>query len=68
MSTETVSFKAPEDMVEKIEQAVEDGNYTSKGEFLRDLIRNVERRKLSRKAQQDIDQARGQDSRSIDEL
>lgn len=68
MSTETVSFKAPEDMVREIEQAVEDGNYTSKGEFLRDLIRNVERQKLSRKAEKDIREAREQDGRSIDEL
>lgn len=68
MSTETVSFKAPEDMVRTIEQAVEDGNYTSKGEFLRDLIRNIEHRKLTDQARDDIKEARQQDSQSIDDL
>lgn len=68
MGTQTVSFRAPDDMVEHIEQAVEDGNYTSKGEFLRDLVRNVEFRPLSNDARDDIRTGRQQDGIPLDEL
>jgi Arc/MetJ-type ribon-helix-helix transcriptional regulator len=63
-----VSFKAPEDMLEDIDEAVEAGNFTSRGELLRTLVRNLENRKLSDKARKDIEESRKQEGRPIDEL
>jgi Arc/MetJ-type ribon-helix-helix transcriptional regulator len=40
MSTKTVSFKASEDHVERIDKIVEEKGYTSRGEYLRELLRN----------------------------
>ncbi len=67
MST-TISFKAPEKMAKEVEEATKEGNYTSKGEFLRSLLREVERKELSEKAKKDIEIAREQEGRPIDEL
>ncbi len=66
--SKVVSFKAPEEMVEEIDSYVEEGNYTSRGEFLRSLLRNVERRKLSEEAKKSIEKARKQESEPIDDL
>lgn len=63
-----VSFKAPEEMKQSIDRAVEEGNFTSRGEFLRSLVRNTEHRKLSDKARKDIEKAREQEGKPLDEL
>jgi len=55
-----VSFKAPEDMVEELDESVEKGNFTSRGELLRNLVRNMENKKLSEEAKKDIEKARQQ--------
>ncbi len=68
MSTRTVSFKAPEDMIDTIDQAVEEGNYTSRGEFLRDVLRNIEIRPLSEEAKDRIQKGRQDDPIPLDEL
>jgi len=66
--SKVVSFKAPEDMVEELDKSVEDGNFTSRGELLRSLVRSTENRKLSEKAREDIEDARDQEGRPLDEL
>lgn len=66
--SKVVSFKAPEDMVEELDKSVEDGNFTSRGELLRSLVRSTENRKLSEKAREDIEEARDQEGRPLDEL
>ncbi len=58
MATKTISFRATEEQVEMIERNMEKGNYTSKGEFLRTLLRNVEEKKLSEKAKKKIRKSR----------
>ncbi|QGA80747.1 ribbon-helix-helix domain-containing protein [Candidatus Nanohalobium constans] len=63
-----VSFKAPEDMIEELDESVEEGNFTSRGELLRSLVRNMENKKLSEKAKEDIEEARDQEGQPIDEL
>lgn len=63
-----VSFKAPEDMIEELDESVEKGNFTSRGELLRSLVRNMENKKLSEKAREDIEAAREQEGQPIDEL
>ncbi|MFB6245772.1 MAG: ribbon-helix-helix domain-containing protein [Candidatus Nanohaloarchaea archaeon] len=40
MSTATVSFKATEEQVEEIDRVVEERGYTSRGEFIRELLRD----------------------------
>lgn len=66
--SKVISFKAPEEMVGEVDEAVEKGNYTSRGEFLRALLRNVEQRRLSEKAKMDIEEARKQEGKPLDEL
>ncbi len=66
--SKVISFKVPEDMAEEIDKEVKEGNYQSRGEFLRALIRKLERKKLSEKAKKDIEEARKQEGRPIDEL
>lgn len=63
-----VSFKAPEEMVEELDKSVERGNFTSRGELLRSLIRNMEHKKLSEKAKKDIEEARDQEGKPLDDL
>jgi Arc/MetJ-type ribon-helix-helix transcriptional regulator len=63
-----VSFKAPEDMIEDLDKSVEEGNFTSRGELLRSLVRSTENKKLSEKAREDIEDARDQEGRPLDEL
>ena len=66
--SKVVSFKAPEDMIEDLDKSVEDGNFTSRGELLRSLVRSTENKKLSEKARKDIEEARDQKGRPLDEL
>lgn len=63
-----VSFKAPEDMIDELDESVERGNFTSRGELLRSLVRNLENKKLSERAKKDIEEAREQEGKPIDEL
>lgn len=63
-----VSFKAPEDMIEELDESVEKGNFTSRGELLRNLVRNMENKRLSERAKKDIEEARKQEGKPIDEL
>jgi Arc/MetJ-type ribon-helix-helix transcriptional regulator len=66
--SKVVSFKAPDEMVENIDESVEKGNFTSRGEFLRNLVRNIEDKRLSQEAKEDIEEARNQEGKPIDEL
>ena len=66
--SKVVSFKAPEDMIEDLDKSVEEGNFTSRGELLRSLVRSTENKKLSEKARKDIEEARDQEGRPLDEL
>lgn len=58
MSTKTISFRATEAQVKIIERSMRKGKYTSKGEFLRSLLRNVEEKELSEEARERIEKAR----------
>ena len=70
--TKTVSFKATEEQVKQISQAVDMGNYTSKGEFLRSLLRKELRPELTRETIQRIEEGREQirngESTTLEEL
>lgn len=66
--TKNVSFKATKEQIEQIDKAVESGRFTSRGEFLRSLLRKVENAELSEKAKQDIEEARKQEGEPLDEL
>ncbi|KXB08285.1 hypothetical protein AKJ58_00360 [candidate division MSBL1 archaeon SCGC-AAA385D11] len=66
--TKNVSFKATEEQIEQIERAVKSGRFTSRGEFLRSLLRKVEDAELSEKAKSDIEEARKQEGKPLEEL
>lgn len=66
--TKNVSFKATKKQIDLIDRAVESGRFTSRGEFLRLLIRKVETAGLSEMAKRDIDEARKQEGKPLDEL
>lgn len=66
--SKVISFKAPKEMVGEVDEAVERGNYTSRGEFLRALLRNIEQNKLSKKARKDIEEARKQEGKPLNGL
>lgn len=66
--SKVVSFKAPEDMVKDLDKSVEEGNFTSRGELLRSLVRSTENKNLSEKARKDIEEARDQEGKPLDEL
>lgn len=72
MSTTTVSFKAPKKQLEKIDQLVEEKGYTSRGEFLRDIIRREMEPELTEEAVERIENAREQlkkgEGKSIEEI
>jgi len=69
MATKTISFRATEEQVEMIERNMEKGNYTSKGEFLRSLLRNIEEKELSEKAKKKIRKARREEGgKEINEI
>lgn len=66
--TEVVSFKATEKQIKGIDRAVKEGGFTSRGEFLRTLLRQVEHKRLSEEAKKDIDEARKQEAKPLDEI
>jgi len=68
MTTKTISFRAKEDQVELLDELVEKGNYTSRGELLRNLLRNIEKKELSDKVKEEIETAREQEGRPLDEV
>ena len=68
METRTISFRATEDQVALIDRLVETGRFTSRGELLRNMLRNVEEKELSDQAKRDIEEARKQKGRPLDDL
>ena len=68
MSTKTISFRATDDQINLIDRLVEEGDYTSRGELIRNLLRKVEEKELSERARKDIDEARKQEGRPLDDL
>ena len=66
--TENVSFRATKEQVEIIDRAVKSGRFTSRGEFMRSLLRKVEETELSEEAHLDIEVARKQKGKPLDEL
>jgi Arc/MetJ-type ribon-helix-helix transcriptional regulator len=60
MSTKTVSFKATEDQVKQIDEAVESGQFTSRGEYLRNLLREHSEPTLTDRAVEKINRGRKQ--------
>jgi len=68
MSTKTISFRATEDQIHLIDRLVEEGDYTSRGELIRSFLRNVEEKELSERAKKDIEEARKQKGRPLDDL
>jgi len=68
MTTKTISFRATEDQIHLIDRLVEEGDYTSRGELIRSFLRNVEEKELSERAKKDIEEARKQKGRPLDDL
>ncbi len=69
MATKTISFRATEKQAKMIEEKAKSENYTSKGEFLRDLLRNVEEKELSKEARRKINKAREEEGgKELDEV
>jgi len=68
MTTKTISFRATVDQVHLIDRLVDEGDYTSRGELIRSLLRNVEEKELSDRAKRDIEEARKQKGRPLDDL
>ena len=68
MTTKTISFRAKEEQVELLDELVEKGNYTSRGELLRNLLRNIEKKELTDKVKEEIETAREQEGRPLDEI
>ncbi len=66
--TYVVSFKATGKQIREIDEAVKEGSFTSRGEFLRALLRQVEHSRLSEEAKRDIDEARKQEAKPLDEI
>lgn len=66
--TGVVSFKATEKQIRDLDRAVNEGGFTSRGEFLRTLLRQVEHKRLSEEAKKDIDEARKQEAKPLDEI
>ncbi|MDY6768853.1 MAG: ribbon-helix-helix domain-containing protein [Candidatus Nanohaloarchaea archaeon] len=60
MSTSTVSFKATEEQVEEIDRVVEERGYTSRGEFIRELLRERMEPELTEEAIERINTGRKQ--------
>lgn len=68
MSTKTISFRATDDQIHLIDRLVENGDYTSRGELIRSLLRKVDEKELSERAKKDIEEARKQKGRPLDDL
>ena len=60
MSTKTVSFKADEKHIKKMDEIVEERGYTSRGEFLREILRNNLEPVLTERAKKEIEKGREQ--------
>lgn len=68
MATKTISFRATNDQIKLIDELVEKGDYTSRGELLRNLLRNIEQKELSDKVKKEIEIARKQEGRPLDDI
>ena len=68
MATRTISFRATEDQVKLIDELVEKGDYTSRGELIRNLLRNIERKEISDQVKKDIEIARKQEGMPLDDI
>ncbi len=68
MATKTISFRATNAQIKLIDELVEKGDYTSRGELLRNLLRNIEEKELSDKVKKEIEMARKQEGRPLDEI
>ncbi len=68
MTTKTISFRAKEEQIKLLDELVESGNYTSRGELLRNLLRNIEKKELSDKVKKEIESARKQEGKPLDDL
>ncbi len=68
MATKTISFRATNDQIKLIDELVEKGDYTSRGELLRNLLRNIEQKELSDKVKKEIENARKQEGKSLDDI
>lgn len=60
MSTRTLSFKATENQIEEIDRIVEEKGYTSRGEFMRELLRDNMEPELTEEAVGRIKEGREQ--------
>ncbi len=58
MKTATISFKATEGQVRELDRFVREGHFTSRGEYLRSLLREELETELSEVAIKDIEHAR----------
>ncbi len=58
--TQTVSFKATKEQIKQLDRAVEREHYTSKGEYLRHLLRKELQPELSEEAVKRIKKGREQ--------
>ena len=68
MATKTISFRATNDQIKLIDELVEKGDYTSRGELLRNLLRNIEKKELTDKVKKEIKIARKQEGRPLDDI
>ncbi len=68
MATKTISFRATNDQIKLIDELVEKGDYTSRGELLRNLLRNIEKKELTDKVKKEIEIARKQEGRPLDDI
>ncbi len=60
MATKTVSFKASKKQLEEINRIVKEKGYTSKGEFIRELLRKNMEPELTQEAIKRIKEGRRQ--------
>ncbi|MFO8110563.1 MAG: hypothetical protein R6U17_08640 [Thermoplasmata archaeon] len=56
-----------EERIKLIDELVERGHYTSRGELLRNLLCNIEKKEFSGKVKREIEIARKQEGRPLDE-
>jgi len=66
--THVVSFKATEKQIKDMDAIVKSGDFTSRGELLRALLRKLEYERLSEVAKRDIDEGRRQEGKPLNEL
>lgn len=72
MPTKTISFKASEKQAKEIDRVVKEKGYTSRGEFIRELLRNSMEPELTREAVERIKKGRRQlargESKELEEI